>query len=284
MRLNKFFLILFLSLISAYCYSKIIIKNDINQYTGQQIEKKFEKIQNFITEFEIENGGPVFEDIINIYKIDKSSCVIVSQIDGDSGMYGMERIIYFSNSKISKSYQLDYSYTFLNSEGTKKSSILNYKKPINNNRTRNEINTDFKKYFIRLNTDTLNQCSSGIKMAGSNNLPIKIFELSLTGEVDATQGGRLELLKARNYCILEVKLFGEMGQEKYAFRFNNKGLINTRNAAYTYPMSIYELKPDTKFRLDFDKTYKANENKELLSEFNLYKKRIPKSILEKDCQ
>ena len=55
-------------------------------------------------------------------------------------------------------------------------------------------------------------------------LPKKIFELDLTEEKVSTQGGGLEVLKAKDYCILSFKLYGEMGQEKYAFKFNKKKL------------------------------------------------------------
>ena len=53
-------------------------------------------------------------------------------------------------------------------------------------------------------------------------LPKKIFELDLTDEKISTQGGGIEVLKSKNYCILVFNLYGEMGQEKYAFRFNQK--------------------------------------------------------------
>ena len=110
-------------------------------------------------------------------------------------------------------------------------------------------------------------------------LPKKIFELDLTDEKISTQGGGIEVLKSKNYCILVFNLYGEMGQEKYAFRFNPKGLINTRYVGYTYPVNVYEMKSDTKFIIDFDKTYKVNESDLLLKKFNIYKKRVPNEIL-----
>lgn len=110
-------------------------------------------------------------------------------------------------------------------------------------------------------------------------LPKKIFELDLTEEKVSTQGGGLEVLKAKDYCILSFKLYGEMGQEKYAFKFNKKGLISTRHVAYKYPMNVYEIKSNTKIMVDFDKTYKINQSESLLKKFHIYKKRIPNRTL-----
>lgn len=112
-------------------------------------------------------------------------------------------------------------------------------------------------------------------------MPEKIFELDLTDEAISSQGGGLEVLKSKSYCILVFNLYGEMGQEKYAFRFNQKGLINTRHVSYKYPVNFYEIKSDTEIILDFDKTYKASQNKLLFEKFNIYKKRIPDKILKK---
>lgn len=126
--------------------------------------------------------------------------------------------------------------------------------------------------------------SFSISAAEINDLPKRIFELDLTDEKVSTQGGGLELFRAKNYCILTLSLYGEMGQEKYAFKFNNKGLIRTRYVGYSYPTNVYDLKPSTEFILDFDKTYKANENKSLLKKFNVYRGRVPRNLIIKNCQ
>ncbi|WP_445116375.1 hypothetical protein [Acinetobacter sp. WZC-1] len=124
--------------------------------------------------------------------------------------------------------------------------------------------------------------SPDIYAVGTQNIPKKIFELDLTDERVSTQGGDIEVLKSKNYCILVLNLYGEMGQEKYAFRFNQKRLINTRHVGYKYPVNVYEMKPDTKIIVDFDRTYGANQNRALFKKFNIYKKRIPNKVL-KQC-
>lgn len=121
--------------------------------------------------------------------------------------------------------------------------------------------------------------SSNIYAVEMKSLPKKIFELNLTDEKVSTQGGGLEVLRSKGYCILVFNLYGELGKEKYAFRFNQKGLINTRYVGYKYPVNVYEMKPDTKIIVDFDRTYNANQNKSLLKKFNVYKKRIPNKVL-----
>lgn len=103
-------------------------------------------------------------------------------------------------------------------------------------------------------------------------IPEKFFELDLTDEEISYQGGGLEVLKSKGYCILVFNLYGEMGQEKFAFRLNQKGLINTRHVGYKCPVNFYEIKSDTEIILDFDKKYKASQNKLLFEKFNIYKK------------
>lgn len=126
--------------------------------------------------------------------------------------------------------------------------------------------------------------SLNLSAALPNKLPKKIFELDLTDQGISTQGGGLTLLKANNYCILRFDLYGEMGQEKYAFRFNNKGLISTRHIGYKYPVNVYDMQANTEVTVDFDKTYLADQNKAMLEKFKLYKAKLPQKLIRQNCR
>ena len=50
----------------------------------------------------------------------------------------------------------------------------------------------------------------------------KIFELDLTDPSISSEGGGIELFKEKEYCNLELSLYGESGQQKYNFLFKEK--------------------------------------------------------------
>ena len=121
----KIIFILFFFLFVGNAYAVVNSKNFI--YTGDEIYLKFKKIQEFTTDYEVEGGGPILDNEIRIYSIDSNGqCVIVSKIDGDSGVYGTEMILYFSKSKALYGYRCNYSYGFIDGESSKKIDELNY--------------------------------------------------------------------------------------------------------------------------------------------------------------
>lgn len=147
--------LLFFIFIVGGCTTKI---TDSYKYTGYEIKNKFKILQSFTIDYEVENGGPVFDNEISIYKLDKKNCVIVSQIDGDSGVYGTETILYFFNSKFLTGYRENYSYTVLNNEGALKSKIPKYEKHMINNKNFVELEKELQNYIKYINRRTLNQC------------------------------------------------------------------------------------------------------------------------------
>ncbi|WP_445116376.1 hypothetical protein [Acinetobacter sp. WZC-1] len=153
----KFFLItISLSLLSSSCIAQA---NGKYKYTGYEIGYKFTVLQDFITDYEVENGGPVFYSDVSIYKASENQCIMVSRIDGDSGVYGTETILYFYNSKVSFGYYVNYNYIFSNSDDSIKLNKVNYEKP-KIKRSLVELNREFGKYINKINQKTLNICSN----------------------------------------------------------------------------------------------------------------------------
>mgnify|MGYP003616524392 FL=1 len=93
--MKTFFILISLAFLSTGCLAK---NDSYHKYVGNEINNKFKKLQEFTMEYEVENGGPVFDSDVSIYKVNKNQCVLVSKIDGDSGVYGTETILYFYNS------------------------------------------------------------------------------------------------------------------------------------------------------------------------------------------
>ena len=77
-----FFILISLAFLSTGCLAK---NDSYHKYVGNEINNKFKKLQEFTMEYEVENGGPVFDSDVSIYKVNKNQCVLVSKIDGDSG-------------------------------------------------------------------------------------------------------------------------------------------------------------------------------------------------------
>lgn len=128
------------------------------KYTGDEIGVKFKKIQEFSVNYEVEGGGPVFDNKIKIYKFDsQGKCAIVSKIDGDSGVYGTEAILYFSKSKVFDGYRFNYSYSFVDGENSKKWDKLNYLDPLVKIE-KNELEKEFNNYRINFSKETLKEC------------------------------------------------------------------------------------------------------------------------------
>ena len=150
-------LLFLITLLFSGCIAQAKIHS---KYTGYEMRNTFKSLQNFITDYEVENGGPVLDNKVSIYKINKNHCVIVSKVDGDSGGYGSEDILYFYDSKFLSGYSLSYNYTYLNSKGTKKSNKPNYMEIIQDSENTKVLKNDFIKYLRKLNEKTLNQCSA----------------------------------------------------------------------------------------------------------------------------
>lgn len=147
-------LLFFISLLSSGCIAKT---DNYQKYTGDDVKLKFNLIQDFTVDYEVENGGPVFENEVKVYKFDNSKCIIVSRIDGDSGVYGTEGILFFSKDKVLNGYRRNYSYSFLNGEGSTKLDKLNYNDSPESIE-KNELNKSFMEYSNSFDNKTLKEC------------------------------------------------------------------------------------------------------------------------------
>ncbi|MBJ8551728.1 MULTISPECIES: hypothetical protein [Acinetobacter] len=145
------------AIIFVFSVCTVQAKIDI-KYTGYEIGNRYKLLQSFITDYEVENGGPILDNKVSIYKANKNKCVIVSRVDGDSGGYGSEDVLYFDGSTFLSGYSLNYSYIFLNEEGTKKSKKPNYMEIIDDNNNLKILKEDFIKYFKLFNKVTLSKC------------------------------------------------------------------------------------------------------------------------------
>ncbi|MDR6541293.1 hypothetical protein ABIC56_001514 [Acinetobacter bereziniae] len=145
------------AIIFVFSVCTVQAKIDI-KYTGYEIGNRYKLLQSFITDHEVENGGPILDNKVSIYKANKNKCVIVSRVDGDSGGYGSEDVLYFDGSTFLSGYSLNYSYIFLNEEGTKKSKKPNYMETIDDNNNLKILKEDFIKYFKLFNKVTLSKC------------------------------------------------------------------------------------------------------------------------------
>ena len=154
--MRKILALLLFILIANNCTAKT---SDSYKYTGYEINKKFTKIQKLTLNYEVENGGPIYNDEISIYKTNKNLCAIVSKIDGDSGIYGTERILYFNNLKFRSGYIHIFGYVFLDNDETKKTNKTRYIELINDAETQKKLQNDFKNYLKKMNKNTLGQCS-----------------------------------------------------------------------------------------------------------------------------
>lgn len=133
-------------------------KNDI-KYTGYEIGNRYKLLQSFIADYEVENGGPILDGKVSIYKTNKNKCFLVSKIDGDSGVYGTETILYFYNSKVLYGYYVNYNYIFLNGEGSIKLNKVNYENPESEN-SLIELKKEFSRYISNISKNTLRKCSN----------------------------------------------------------------------------------------------------------------------------
>lgn len=153
--MKPIFLLVCIFFLSSSCTAKNYL---YYKHTGYEINNKFKKLQGFNIDYEVENGGPIFNNEISIYKFSKAKCIIVSKIDGDSGVYGTETILYFSNAKILEGYRINYSYNFLDGEGSKKINRLNYEKN-RKNENLDQLNKELNGYLKYINKKTLKECS-----------------------------------------------------------------------------------------------------------------------------
>lgn len=153
----------------------------------------------------------------------------------------------------------------------------------------------FNKFYIIL-LIFLTACNSSANQSIRKNIEEKVFELDLTNEGISAEGGGIELYKDRNFCSLLLNIYGENGQEKYNFKFKKNNLIETSYLKYRYKNGLLvtdeELKDliaddstnsDNDIELVSNKSFIGSTNKNIAKKFDMYKKRIPKSVLTKNC-
>lgn len=139
---------------------------------------------------------------------------------------------------------------------------------------------------------------TGCNLFGKPNLSVKkLCELDLTDSGISAEGGEIELNKKGNYCIIVLSLFGEIGQEKYNFKFRKNNLISSDYLKYRYKNGMIVVNEDLKdiianyqpksggndMELIFNKTFIGSENKNIVKKFNEFKKKIPQKTLSKNC-
>ena len=66
-----------ITLLFSSCIAQAKIQN---KYTGYEINHMFKSLQNFIVDYEVENGGPVLDNKVSIYRINKNHCVSLYRI------------------------------------------------------------------------------------------------------------------------------------------------------------------------------------------------------------
>ena len=154
------------------------------------------------------------------------------------------------------------------------------------------LNKYFPKFYILL-LIFLAACNS----SANPNIKNKVFELDLTDEQISAEGGGIELYKDKKYCHLILNLYGEAGQEKYDFRFKKKALIETSHLTYRYKNGVLDADDDLKGLIAVDSTHSdgkdmelighelvvGEKNKNFVKKFEIYKKRVPATILIKNC-
>lgn len=153
----------------------------------------------------------------------------------------------------------------------------------------------FNKFYIIL-LIFLTACNSSANQSIRKNIEEKVFQLDLTNEGISAEGGGIELYKDRNFCSLLLNIYGENGQEKYNFKFKKNNLIETSYLKYRYKNGLLvtddELKDliaddstnsDNDIELVSNKSFIGSTNKNIAKKFDMYKKRIPKSVLTKNC-
>lgn len=153
----------------------------------------------------------------------------------------------------------------------------------------------FNKFYIIL-LIFLTACNSSANQSIRKNIEEKVFELDLTNEGISAEGGGIELYKDRNFCSLLLNIYRENGQEKYNFKFKKNNLIETSYLKYRYKNGLLvtddELKDliaddstnsDNDMELVSNKSFIGSTNKNIAKKFDMYKKRIPKSVLTKNC-
>lgn len=134
--------------------------------------------------------------------------------------------------------------------------------------------------------------------ANTNVTQKKVFELDLTDQGVSPEGGGIELFKDKKYCLLVVSLYGETGQEITKFQFIKNKLIQSNYQKYRYKQGLLVIdddlndliaKNDEKLSKDNDpelisnKFFLGNKNTKIVNEFNHYKLKIPKKVLNKNC-
>ncbi|UJA05853.1 hypothetical protein F9230_16525 [Acinetobacter johnsonii] len=155
------------------------------------------------------------------------------------------------------------------------------------------LNKIFNKTYIFLFI-FLVACSSSAKQNTQKN---KIFELDLTNEQISTEGGTIELKKIGSNCSLVLNLYNESGQESYDFQFKANDLIKASHLIYRYKNGLLVTDDDLKDLIADNNTvsnsndielvskeyFIGNKNKSISKTFKIYKKKIPNSILIKNC-
>lgn len=139
---------------------------------------------------------------------------------------------------------------------------------------------------------------TGCNLSATTNMsPKKIYELDLTDQGISPEGGGIELKKEKNYCSLILSLYGESGQEKYKFNFKKGNLINTNYLKYRYKNGLIETNDDLDdliaddskktnkgdMELIANKSFVGNRDRQITKKFELYKKKVPKILLDRNC-
>lgn len=122
------------------------------QFNGEQIAKKYQKLQSFMSELEVENGGPIYETQVNIYKTHHRQCIIVAITDQDAGGGGNEDIIYFKHHQFNSGYSRIFNYELLNN------ATFSTKRDYQRYFYGAELKSNFKKYLKLMSKKTLAQC------------------------------------------------------------------------------------------------------------------------------
>ncbi|MDC4653304.1 hypothetical protein NQ805_00215 [Acinetobacter baumannii] len=139
---------------------------------------------------------------------------------------------------------------------------------------------------------------TGCNLSAKTNPPSKkIYELDLTDQGISPEGGGIKLQKVKNYCSLILSLYGESGQEKYKFNFKKDNLINTNYLKYRYRNGLTEpnndlddlIADDSKkkdkdtMELIANKSFVGDKDRQITKKFEIYKTKIPKSLLDRNC-
>ena len=125
----------------------------------------------------------------------------------------------------------------------------------------------------------------------------KVFELDLTDQGISNEGSGIELITHGESCLLILNIYRDSDQEKYKFNFKKNNLLSTDYLKYRYKNGLVivdddlreliadyqEKTSDAEMDLVFNKSFTGNENKNITKKFKVYKRKIPKEVLNDYC-